>query len=124
MVFMAVMSAVYLGNAPGKAEMDQLRTELETIHSMYLSPTHALTVRLSRTGEDDKQMGLTKAFDSVDACLVRFFTHKSKAHGNWTRALKDRLGSLAKESKKVHPDYRDAIPKWLKPVTIMRPESP
>ena len=59
MVFMAVMSAVYLGNAPGKAEMDQLRTELETIHSMYLSPTHALTVRLSRPGDDDEQLGLT-----------------------------------------------------------------
>ncbi len=59
MVFMAVMSAVYLGNVPGKAEMDQLRTELETIHSMYLSPTHALTVRLSRPGDDDEQLGLT-----------------------------------------------------------------
>ena len=58
MVFMAVMSTVYLGNVPGQAEVNQLRAELETMHSMYLSPTHAVTVRLSRTGEDDEQLGL------------------------------------------------------------------
>lgn len=60
MVFMAVMSAVYLGNVPGQAEVNQLRTELETMHSMYLSPTHALTLRLSRTG--DEQLGLAVSF--------------------------------------------------------------
>lgn len=58
MVFMAVMSAVYLGNIPGKAELDQLRTELEAIHSMYLSPTHAVTVQLNRVGEDDEKLGV------------------------------------------------------------------
>ena len=58
MIFMAVMSAVYLGNVPGKAELNQLRTELEAMHSMYLSPTHAVTVQLSRAGEDDERLGV------------------------------------------------------------------
>ena len=58
MIFMAVMSAVYLGNIPGQAELDQLRTELEAMHSMYLSPTHAVTVQLSRAREDDEKLGL------------------------------------------------------------------
>lgn len=93
-------------------------------NTLRVSPVLELPQGFSLVAAADKKPGLTTAHDTVDACLVRFFTHKSKAHDKWIRALKERLGSLAKETKKVHPDYRDAIPTWLKPVTIMRPESP
>jgi hypothetical protein len=79
------------------------------------SPVLETVQGFSIVAASDKRPGPTKAYDRVDVALVRFFTHNSKGHWTWSHALKVRLGSLAPEAIKVHPDYRDALPNWPKP---------
>jgi hypothetical protein len=130
--------AKVLGDSAGYAELlertrkfsgaevltDLLRTDLPLPEQRWLfddanvgrvSPVLETAQGFSLVAASDKQPGLTKAFDRVDAILVRFYTHTAKDHGKWCQALKVRLGSLAPEAIKVHPEFRDALPNWPKP---------
>ena len=61
----------------------------------------------------DKQFGITKAYDRVDAILVRFYFQNTKEYHDWYAALKTRLAELPKDGIFIHADFRDATPYWL-----------
>jgi hypothetical protein len=55
--------------------------------------------------------GRTPLGDACEALLVPFSTHADAAFGDWLSALQVRLAGAVTH---VHPDYRLAMPPWLK----------
>lgn len=62
-----------------------------------------------------------KVEDYVEALLVGFATHENDAWNEWLLAERQRV---ADRVTFVHPDYREAIPSWLRLPSATTPKGP
>jgi hypothetical protein len=81
-VFMAIMSAFYLKQLPGKAQMKRLKSDLNIEHGLYLEADSAIEAKLIPAKRDGGELGLRvscslrpevcqRGKPTVDAVLAR-----------------------------------------------------
>ncbi|MFQ5845757.1 MAG: hypothetical protein ACE5JG_12300, partial [Planctomycetota bacterium] len=58
MIFLAAMSAVYLGSIPTEADPARLQADLKKMHAPYLASTRPLEVRLTRPEKEGERTGV------------------------------------------------------------------
>jgi hypothetical protein len=58
------------------------------------------------------ERGTTRMHDRVEAFQAVFYTHDARQFDAW---VNEQRGRIADRIGYVHPDYREALPAWLKP---------
>ena len=104
---------VRLGVVRQELPLPEQRWLFEDLNLGRMSPVLETAQGFSLVAATDKQFGVTKAYDRVDAIIVRFYSHHASEYQEWFAALKRRLAELPEDRFIVHPDFRDAIPYWL-----------
>lgn len=83
----------------------------DPMHTGAVSPPLEVPQGFVVAGALDLQQSVVVPQDRCEAIQVGFLTHDAAAYARWLGELQQRLGDKATY---VHPDYRAAMPQWLR----------